>query len=160
MPTTDTNVPQVVVNKLTKAQYEAATKEPTEFYMVTDEQIETSDIADGAVTATKIDFTTLPISIFPAITGTNQQIQATLLNGGLAVALSGLITINAASATFALANGVPAPKVNMRFPMTGINTSDSPVASGFMLIDTSGNVTVKMTAAVTYATVSGTYSTV
>ena len=59
MPTTDTNVPQVVVNKLTKAQYEVATKEPTEFYVVTDEQIGTSDIADGAVTAAKIDGSTL-----------------------------------------------------------------------------------------------------
>lgn len=110
--------------------------------------------------AHNIDLATLPTSVFPAISGTNQQVQATLLNGGLAVALSGLITINAASATFTLANGVPAPKVNMRFPMTGINTSDSPVASGFMLINTSGTVTVKMTTAVTYATVSGTYSTV
>lgn len=58
MPTTDTNVPQVIVNKLTKAQYEAATKSSTEFYVVPDEQIGTSDIADGAVTAGKIDFTT------------------------------------------------------------------------------------------------------
>lgn len=58
MPTTDTNVPQVIVNKLTKAQYEAATKSPTEFYAVSDEQIGTSDIADGAVTSQKIDFTT------------------------------------------------------------------------------------------------------
>lgn len=63
MPTTDTNVPQVIVNKLTKAQYEAATKEPTEFYVVSDEQIGTSDIADGAVTAAKIDFTTLDSTV-------------------------------------------------------------------------------------------------
>lgn len=39
MPTTDTSVPQVIVNKLTKAQYNAATKSPTEFYAVTDEDI-------------------------------------------------------------------------------------------------------------------------
>lgn len=39
MPTTDTSVPQVIVNKLTKAQYTAATKSPTEFYAVTDEDI-------------------------------------------------------------------------------------------------------------------------
>ena len=70
MPTTDTNVPQVVVNKLTKAQYEAATKEPTEFYMVTDEQIETSDIADGAVTSEKIDFTTFKYSTTEQVVGT------------------------------------------------------------------------------------------
>lgn len=36
MATTDTNVSQVVVNKLTKAQYDAATKSATEFYVVTD----------------------------------------------------------------------------------------------------------------------------
>lgn len=36
MPTTDTNVSQVIVNKLTKAQYDSATKSATEFYAVTD----------------------------------------------------------------------------------------------------------------------------
>lgn len=54
MATTDTNVPQVIVNKLTKAQYEAAVKDPTEFYAVTDGKIETADIADGAVTSAKM----------------------------------------------------------------------------------------------------------
>lgn len=39
MPTTDTSVAQVIVNKLTKAQYTAATKSPTEFYAVTDEDV-------------------------------------------------------------------------------------------------------------------------
>ena len=34
----DTNVPQVIVNKLTAAQYATATKVPTEFYAVTDEE--------------------------------------------------------------------------------------------------------------------------
>ena len=46
MPTTDTNVPQVVVNKLTKAQYDAATKSPTEFYAVTDATISYNDLSD------------------------------------------------------------------------------------------------------------------
>lgn len=36
MPTTDTNVSKVIVNKLTKAQYDSATKSATEFYAVTD----------------------------------------------------------------------------------------------------------------------------
>lgn len=36
MPTTDTSVSQVIVNKLTKAQYDSATKSATEFYAVTD----------------------------------------------------------------------------------------------------------------------------
>jgi hypothetical protein len=53
MSTTDTNVPQVIVNKLTSAEYAMATKSPTEFYAVTDGQIETADIADGAVTTAK-----------------------------------------------------------------------------------------------------------
>lgn len=60
MATTDTNVPQVIVNKLTSAEYATATKSPTEFYAVTDGQIGTSDIANGAVTAAKIDFSTIP----------------------------------------------------------------------------------------------------
>lgn len=34
--TTTTNVPQVKLNIMTKAQYNAATKSPTELYMVTD----------------------------------------------------------------------------------------------------------------------------
>lgn len=65
MATTDTNVPQVIVNKLTSAEYATATKSPTEFYAVTDEQIGTADIANGAVTADKIDFTTLIDKIYP-----------------------------------------------------------------------------------------------
>lgn len=36
MPITDTSVPQVIVNKLTQAQYDAATKNPNEFYIITD----------------------------------------------------------------------------------------------------------------------------
>ena len=36
MATSDTSVPQVIVNKLTAAQYATATKNPNEFYAVTD----------------------------------------------------------------------------------------------------------------------------
>ena len=42
MPTTDTNVSQVIVNKLTKDQYDSATKSATEFYAVID--VDESDI--------------------------------------------------------------------------------------------------------------------
>lgn len=49
MPTTDTNVSQVVVNKLTKAQYDSATKSATEFYAVTDGKITNSDIDWGTL---------------------------------------------------------------------------------------------------------------
>lgn len=55
MATTDTNVSQVVVNKLTKAQYTAATKSPTEFYAVTDDTqlqvIAAGEISIGTVNA-------------------------------------------------------------------------------------------------------------
>ncbi len=44
MPITDRELPQVVVNKLTKAQYDAATKSADEFYLVTDAKVEGSDI--------------------------------------------------------------------------------------------------------------------
>ena len=72
MATTDTNVPQVIVNKLTSAEYATATKSPTEFYAVTDGQIGTSDIADGAVTAAKASFTTY---------STTEQVIGTWING-------------------------------------------------------------------------------
>lgn len=49
MPTTDTDVQQLVINKLTKQQYDAiTTKSPTELYMVTDElDYSTSEIDTG-----------------------------------------------------------------------------------------------------------------
>lgn len=59
MPTTDRELPQVVVNKLTQAQYNSATKSQDEFYLVTDAKIDTVDIADGAITSAKIDWSTL-----------------------------------------------------------------------------------------------------
>lgn len=36
MPITNREVPQVIVNKLTQAQYNAATKAQDEFYLITD----------------------------------------------------------------------------------------------------------------------------
>lgn len=54
MATTDTNVPQVIVNKLTSVEYAAATKNPTEFYAVMDAKVDTADIQDGAVTGGKL----------------------------------------------------------------------------------------------------------
>ena len=44
MPTTDRELPQVVVNKLTQAQYNAATKSADEFYLVTDAKVTGDDI--------------------------------------------------------------------------------------------------------------------
>lgn len=72
MATTDTNVPQVIVNKLTQAQYDTAVKDPTEFYAVTDGQIETADIANNAVTANKASFTTY---------STTEQVVGTWIDG-------------------------------------------------------------------------------
>lgn len=111
MPTTDTNVPQVVVNKLTKAQYEAATKEPTEFYVVTDEQIETSDIADGAVTSEKIDFTTSSPSITPDSQYISQMGTTRVQQFGQIVFVSmgfstGSVTVPAGTTIF---TGLPVP---------------------------------------------------
>ena len=45
MPTT-TNVQQVKVNVMTEAQYSTATKNPNEFYAVTDAQLSYNDLAD------------------------------------------------------------------------------------------------------------------
>lgn len=92
MATTDTNVPQVIVNKLTSAEYATATKSPTEFYAVTDEQIGTSDIANGAITSAKIASGALldlvyPIgSIYMSATLSTPSAVATALGGGTWVA--------------------------------------------------------------------------
>lgn len=138
MPTTDTNVPQVVVNKLTKAQYEAATKEPTEFYMVTDEQIETSDIADGAVTATKIDFTASSPSITPDSQYISQMGTTRVQQFGRIVFVSmgfstGSTTVPAGTTIF---TGLPVPSSQVN--ITGM--VGGTVAR--FAIDTSGNLFV------------------
>lgn len=74
MATSDTNVPQVIVNKLTMADYTTATKNANEFYAVTDLDgvyaetvapitavgaITTNNIADSAITNAKIDWSTV-----------------------------------------------------------------------------------------------------
>ena len=59
MATTDTNVPQVIVNKLTQAQYDTAVKSPTEFYAVTDAQF---DGAPEVLTIASTDWTALSSS--------------------------------------------------------------------------------------------------
>lgn len=52
MPITNREVPQVVVNKLTQAQYNAATKVQDEFYLITDAPVadnySTSEVNTGA----------------------------------------------------------------------------------------------------------------
>lgn len=55
MPTTDTNVSQVIVNKLTKAQYDSATKSATEFYAVTDVDGESYSTTEQKTDGTWID---------------------------------------------------------------------------------------------------------
>lgn len=71
MATTDTNVSQVVVNKLTKAQYTAATKSPTEFYAVTDAKVTNSDIDWSTVTPRIIAAGTINVGAVGASTGKN-----------------------------------------------------------------------------------------
>lgn len=88
MATTDTNVPQVIVNKLTSAEYATATKSPTEFYAVTDVEVPyvgstlstpsnvayvaTANIQDGAVT---------PAKIATATYSTTEQVIGTWVDG-------------------------------------------------------------------------------
>lgn len=55
MPTTDTNVSKVIVNKLTKAQYDTATKSATEFYAVTDVDGESYSTTEQKTGGTWID---------------------------------------------------------------------------------------------------------
>ena len=47
-----TTKPQVVVNKMTKAQFEAATKVEGEFYIITDETVDASEVTGLANVAT------------------------------------------------------------------------------------------------------------
>ena len=80
MPTTDTSVPQVIVNKLTKAQYDAATKSPTEFYAVTDATISYNDLSDKPTIPT-VNNATLTITQNNVSAGTftaNQSTDATI----------------------------------------------------------------------------------
>ena len=55
MSTTDTNVSQVIVNKLTKNQYDNATKSATEFYAVTDVDGESYSTSETLTGGTWID---------------------------------------------------------------------------------------------------------
>ena len=59
MPTTDTDVTQLVINKLTKQQYDAiATKSPTELYVVTDDPTGSIITVAGSGGDTSINATT------------------------------------------------------------------------------------------------------
>ena len=76
MATTDTDVQQLVINKLTKQQYDAiATKSPTELYMVTDEP----SANDGVLTIQQNGTT---LGTFSANQSTNETINITGGGGG------------------------------------------------------------------------------
>ena len=47
MTTTDTNISNLIINKLTKAQYDTITPNANELYLITDEVIASSDITDA-----------------------------------------------------------------------------------------------------------------
>lgn len=145
MSTTDTNVPQVIVNKLTKAQYDTAVKSPTEFYAVTDGQIETADIADGAVTTAKIatGAVTSDKIDFATYTGNNainfdSTYVGTVSTANL-VKKGGIFTAGATfQATAAAAENQPfatlvgvKPPVRTYFPMTG---------GGLGFVEPNGNI--------------------
>ena len=61
---TTTNVPQVKLNIMTQQQYNAATKNPTELYMVTDAQVSYNDLANLP--------DPIQVSIVPTAASTNE----------------------------------------------------------------------------------------
>lgn len=86
MATTDTNVPQVIVNKLTTAQYNSATKIPNEFYAVTDMPA-TATIPFGQVdnTSTATAYT----ATIPGITKLEDGVCMWLKNGVVSCSSNG-----------------------------------------------------------------------
>lgn len=109
------------------------------------------------ITSENIDFTTFVSEAYPALSGANQQTAAVITNGGKVVHLTGLVTLNAASATFTLASGVPKPAHSIWVPVTAGSSSGATNISGYATISTSGNVTLTMSSAVTYGILSCTY---
>lgn len=110
MPT-DTNVKQVIINKLTKAQYDAATKNPTELYLTPDEPASTTNLGpvkvDGTTITADADGTIHANSSgvpWGAITGTlsNQTDLQTALNAKQAT-ISDLSTIRSGASAGATA---------------------------------------------------------
>ena len=71
MPTTDRELPQVVVNKLTQAQYNTATKSADEFYLVTDAKVEGSDIDWTTLSENQSDIRKIHYDTFTATTDAN-----------------------------------------------------------------------------------------
>ena len=70
MTTADTNVQNLIINKLTKQQYEGITNpSPTELYFVTDETISSSDVTT-ALGYTPEDHSNLVTSISSSSTDT------------------------------------------------------------------------------------------
>lgn len=150
MATTDTNVPQVIVNKLTQAQYNAAVKDPTEFYAVTDGQIGTADIADGAVTAAKIATSTY---------STTEQVVGTWIDGKPLYRKVYTGTITPSSSSFAgidiagdvdtlvSCNGsVDATNNQFMLPWVNRNSSDNTLSEVFRVFTEKTTHTVKLQA--------------
>lgn len=110
MPT-DTNVKQVIINKLTKAQYDAAIKNPTELYLTPDEPASTTNLGpvkvDGTTITSDADGTIHASSSgvpWGAISGTlsNQTDLQTALNAKQAT-ISDLATIRSGASAGATA---------------------------------------------------------
>ena len=60
---TTTNVSTLKFNKLTKAQYQSATKSNTEFYLTDDESLTSSDVANVALTGSYNDLLNKPTQL-------------------------------------------------------------------------------------------------
>ena len=94
MPTTDTSVSQVIVNKLTKAQYDSATKSATEFYAVTDVDGESYSTTEQKTGGTWIDGKPIYKKTFSFTTNgsnTNTAVQHGISNLDVIIDYSGML---------------------------------------------------------------------
>ena len=94
MATTDTNVSQAIVNKLTKAQYDAATKSATEFYAVTDVDGESYSTTEQKTGGTWIDGKPIYKKTFSFTTNgsnTNTAVQHGISNLDVIIDYSGML---------------------------------------------------------------------
>ena len=76
MPTTDRELPQVVVNKLTQAQYNAATKSADEFYLVTDAKVTGDDINLNTIVSAGVWTTTESLPAIASSTSTTIDVSS------------------------------------------------------------------------------------
>lgn len=126
----------------------------------TNAMVDNAHIQNGAVTSSKIDWATAVVSYYPAWGGTNNQIRATVFNGGKLCAISGLATVNGKDVN--IANKYPElkPAVNTQVTVAGFFAPNVSTVrhAGYAQINVSdGSIDVHLNAASTYAVISGVY---